>query len=248
MDSWGITDSGKVRSINQDVCKIVIDDKRGFAILVVCDGMGGANAGNIASELAADVFSDYMSDNTAMLGIDATLDDIADVVADAAVAANTAVFNKGMSDIQYSGMGTTLVSLISSNNGEIVVNIGDSRAYHITPAGISQITKDHSVVEDMVDSGELSRTEALNHPRKNLITRAVGAERFVESDIYMQTIDSGDIILLCSDGLSNIVKDDEILDVMQNSTALSSSCQALMDIALTRGAPDNVTIAVFKKS
>jgi len=244
MDSWGVTDSGKVRQNNQDVYKIIIDEDKDTAILVVCDGMGGANAGNIASELAACVFSEYVNDN---IKSDSTLDDIADIVADAAVEANTAVFNKGLYDEECSGMGTTLTALVSSKAGEVVANIGDSRAYHITPLGISQISKDHSVVEEMIDRGEITRIEAHRHPSKNLITRVVGASMYEMTDIFTQQIDTDDLILLCSDGLSNLVSDDELLGELQKYDTIRESCEALVEIALSRGAPDNVTVVIFKK-
>jgi len=244
MDSWGVTDSGKVRQNNQDVYKIVIDEDKETAILVVCDGMGGANAGNIASELAAGVFCEHVSLH---INSDSTLDDLADIVADAAVEANTAVFNKGLYDEECAGMGTTLTALVSSNAGEVVANIGDSRAYHITPLGISQITKDHSVVEEMIDRGEITRFEAHRHPSKNLITRAVGASMYEMTDIFTQNIDKDDLILLCSDGLSNLVSEEELLEKLQKYDTLRESCDALVEMALSRGAPDNVTAVIFKK-
>ncbi|MCL2627247.1 MAG: Stp1/IreP family PP2C-type Ser/Thr phosphatase [Oscillospiraceae bacterium] len=244
MNSWGITDSGKVRQNNQDVFKIVTDEEKEVTILVVCDGMGGANAGNVASELAAEVFAKHVSEH---IKADTILDDLAEIVADASVAANTAVFDKGLYEEECSGMGTTLTALVSSKDGEVVANIGDSRAYHITPLGISQITKDHSVVEEMIDRGEITRDEANKHPSKNLITRVIGANMYEITDIFTQNTDAGDIILLCSDGLSNLVSEDEMLSELQNCTNIRESCEALLELSLSRGAPDNVTVAVFKK-
>jgi len=244
MESWGITDSGKVRQSNQDVYKILIDEDKETAVLVVCDGMGGANAGNVASELAAEVFVNHVSEH---IKADTQLDDVAELVADASVAANTAVFDRGLYDEECSGMGTTLTALVSSKAGEVVANIGDSRAYHITQAGISQITKDHSVVEEMIDRGEITRIEAHRHPSKNLITRVIGVNMYEMTDIFTQNTDDGDIILLCSDGLSNLISDDEMLIELKNCTCIQESCKALVDKALERGAPDNVTAVIFKK-
>jgi len=244
MESYGVTDSGKVRQNNQDTYKIITDEEKEICILVVCDGMGGANAGNIASELAASVFSDYAHNN---IKPDTDLDDLAEIVADAAVAANTAVFDKSLYDEECNGMGTTLTALVSSKSGEVVANIGDSRAYHITPLGISQITKDHSVVEEMIDRGEITRTQAHRHPSKNLITRAVGANMYEMTDIFTQKTDDGDIILLCSDGLSNLVSDDEILKELTDNDSLQLNCENLVNKALSRGAPDNVTVVIFRK-
>lgn len=247
MDSWGETHRGKVRKVNQDVFGITVDVDRNIAILVVCDGMGGANAGHIASQLAADTFIEHVSSKTSMLDNNATLDEIADIVEDAAVASNEIVYIRGINDVKLSGMGTTLVALVSADVGEVVANIGDSRAYHITPAGISKITKDHSVVEEMIDRGEITREEAEHHPRKNLITRAIGAEAYIQADVYTQNIDTDDLVLLCSDGLSNIVSEDEILEELVNSETLEKACEALIKRALSRGAPDNITVAVFRK-
>jgi len=244
MESWGVTDNGKVRQNNQDVFKILTDEERETAIVIVCDGMGGANAGNIASELAADVFSNHV--NTS-IKTDTTLDDIAEIVADAAVAANTAVFDKSLYDEECAGMGTTLTALVSSKAGEVVANIGDSRAYHITPNGITQITKDHSVVEEMIERGEITREEAQRHPSKNLITRAVGANMYEMTDIFTQEIDVGDMVLLCSDGLSNLLTENELCEELQNCSSIREACDNLVEKALSRGAPDNVTAVIFKK-
>ncbi|MCL2079360.1 MAG: Stp1/IreP family PP2C-type Ser/Thr phosphatase [Oscillospiraceae bacterium] len=244
MDAWGITDNGKVRKTNQDVFKIHLDEQKGIAIVVVCDGMGGAAAGNIASKLACETFFEHVRD---YLNDDAQLDDISEIAANASASANTAVFNKGMNNDEYSGMGTTLTALISSKNGEAVANIGDSRAYHISESGIAQITKDHSIVEEMIDRGEIERSEAHLNPKKNLITRAIGASPYEQTDVFTQNIDTGDLIVLCTDGLSNLVMEDEILSLLKNSADLRSGCTALIDEALSRGAPDNVTVAVFRK-
>jgi len=244
MDSWGVTDNGKVRQNNQDVFKIIIDEEKEIAILVVCDGMGGANAGNVASELAADVFTSHVNEH---IKSETVLDDIAEIVADAAASANTAVFNKGLYDEECNGMGTTLTALVSSKAGEVIANIGDSRAYHVTALGITQVTKDHSVVEEMIERGEITREEARRHPSRNIITRAVGAGMYELTDVFTQEIDTGDLILLCSDGLSDLLTEDELCQQLQNCDSLSEGCEALLEKALSRGAPDNVTVVMFKK-
>jgi len=244
MESWGVTDSGKVRKHNQDVYKMLLDEDNGAAILVVCDGMGGANAGNVASELAANVFTDHVTEH---IGDYKNLRGIARTMKDAVLAANTAVFDKSLYDAEFTGMGTTLTAAVSTNDGEVVASIGDSRLYHVASGGIFQITKDHSVVEDMVDRGEISRSEARKHPRKNLITRAIGTSIYDPPDIFYLNLSSGDFILLCSDGLSNVVMDNEILQEIQRGNTVRESCEALVDMALTRGAPDNVTAVIFKK-
>ena len=244
MDLWGITNTGKVRRQNQDVFKILYDEERNVAVLVVCDGMGGAKAGNVASSLAADAFMHFMGKYVENIG---TQNDIAVKMAEAVVEANKAVYKKSTENEEYYGMGTTLTAAISTNDGEVVVNVGDSRLYHVTSYGITQITKDHSVVEDMIARGDLTRTEARRHPNRNLITKALGTSREEHPDVFFLTLNIGEYILLCSDGLSNVVLDSEILFELQNGNSVRQCCERLVDMALSRGAPDNVTAVIFRK-
>jgi len=244
MDLWGTTNCGKVRRQNQDVFKVLFDKNRNVAVLVVCDGMGGAKAGNVASSLAADTFMHYMGKYIENIGIQ---DDVAMKMADAVNDANRLVFNKSNENEEFAGMGTTLTAAISTADGEVVVNIGDSRLYHATSHCIVQITKDHSVVEDMISRGDLTRAEARRHPSKNLITRALGTSDSEEPDVFFLNVNSGDHLLLCSDGLSNLVLDSEMLFELQSGNSVRESCEKLVDMALSRGAPDNVTAVVFRK-
>ena len=142
-------------------------------------------------------------------------------------------------------MGTTLVAVLFQKDALTVVNVGDSRAYLLNQDGISAITTDHSLVEMMVQRGELSREAAKNHPGKNLITRAVGTESTVECDIYHHRVVKGDHVLLCSDGLSNLMSDQEILFEVVHGVKKNDCCQRLMRIANFRGSPDNVTVALI---
>lgn len=244
MELWGITDSGKIRRQNQDSFRTLFDEERGIAVLIVCDGMGGARAGNVASALAVDTFMAYMSSYIENIG---TISDVAVKMADAVKCANNAVYEKSISEVEFEGMGTTLTAAISTAGGEVVVNIGDSRVYHVTYSGITQITKDHSVVEDMIMRGDLTRAEARRHPNKHLITRALGTNSDEEPDVFFAELNSGDYMLLCSDGLSNVVLDSEILFEFQRGKNVRENCENLVDMALSRGAPDNVTAVVFRK-
>jgi protein phosphatase len=244
MELWGTTDSGKVRRQNQDVFKVLYDKDKDVAVLVVCDGMGGARAGNVASALAADAFMHYMGKYIEDVG---TQSDVAMKMADAVLSANKAVYDKSIMDSECEGMGTTLAAAISTDDGEVIVNVGDSRVYHATLGGIKQITKDHSVVEDMITRGDLSRADAHRHPQKNLITRALGTCEDEEPDVFFLNLKQGEYILLCSDGLSNVVLDSEILFELQHSSNVRGSCERLVELALSRGAPDNVTAVLFKK-
>jgi len=244
MELWGITDSGKVRQYNQDVFRIFSDDDKNVAVIVVCDGMGGANAGNIASEVAAEEFMRYIC--TCLDDIkDQT--DIAEIMKNAVLSANRIVFEKSLYNDDLAGMGTTMTAAVSTRHGEVAANIGDSRLYHITRDAITQITKDHSVIEEMIDRGEITRSEARRHPSKNLITRAVGTSIYEPPDIFLLNLNSGDFMLLCSDGLSNVILDSEILKEFRKNRTVQETCKALVDIALSRGAPDNVTAVIFMK-
>ena len=155
--------------------------------------------------------------------------------------ANQAVENRATEDDELSNMGTTLVSAIAYEGGAVVTNVGDSRAYYITRAGITRITKDHSLVQMMVDRGELTPEVAKSYPGKNFITRAIGTETTVLCDIFHLDVGKGDYLLLCSDGLSNLLDDQEILFEVVHGVYKQNCCKRLLNIAKNRGAPDNVT-------
>jgi len=225
----------------------MIDETKGVAVLLVCDGIGGANAGNLASKLAAEVFIDHIQKSIDEHDDISSQRDISAMMTYAVLVANTAVFNKSVEDEEFSGMGTTLTAAVSAKCGEVVANVGDSRLYYITKSEITQITKDHSIVEDMIDNGEITRNEARRHPNRNLITRALGNRIYEPPDIFLLNLSSGEYLLLCSDGLSDVVLDSEILFELQHSKSVRKSCKNLMDMALKRGAPDNVTVAILKK-
>jgi len=247
MELWGITDSGKVRKHNQDVFEMLSIEDKNIAVLVVCDGMGGAKAGNVASELAAEAFMKHMSECIEKMDEVGSQREVAVMMTEAVLFANDAVFSKSMYDEEYAGMGTTLTAAFSNGEGEVVANIGDSRLYHVTDTKISQITRDHSVVEDMIERGEITRNEARRHPSRNLITRALGTSHYEPPDIFFLNLDVGDYIILCSDGLSNVVSDNEIQFELRRGETVRKSCEMLVDMALERGAPDNVTAVILKK-
>ena len=244
MELWGVTDVGKVRHQNQDVFKTLFDDEKGIAVLVVCDGMGGAKAGDVASSLAAETFMRQIGTYIEDIG---SLSDTETWMSDAVRIANKAVFEKSAHDDDYAGMGTTLAAAMSTDDGIVIANVGDSRVYHVTNSKITQITRDHSVIEDMISRGDLTRAEARRHPSKHLITRVLGTLNNEAPDLYTITINSGEHILLCSDGLSNIVMDSEMLFELQRDLTVRECCDNLLSMALSRGAPDNVTVVIFKK-
>ena len=237
MQYWGLTDPGCVRTQNQDSYRMEMLDKNTL-LCVVCDGMGGAKSGNIASQLAVDVFTQEIKDSWK-----ASMDDEAleQMIRSAVKLANFTVYDQSQQFEEFAGMGTTLVAALISGKKAVVVNVGDSRAYHLDGDGVSQLTVDHSLVQMMLDSGELTPEEARNYPGKNLITRAIGTESSVLCDIFHKNVDRGNCLLLCTDGLSNMIDEQEILFEVVHGLDKSKCCARLLDIAKKRGAPDNVT-------
>ena len=237
MQYWGLTDPGSVRTQNQDTYYIEQLD-RNSVICVVCDGMGGAKSGNVASSLAAEVFVQEVKRSFSPLMDREKADQM---LRSAVKLANFTVYDQSQEFEEFDGMGTTLVAALVRGKKATVINVGDSRAYGITANGISQLSTDHSVVQMMVDRGELTPETAKNYPGKNLITRAVGTEPVVISDMNHLDLAKGDCLLLCSDGLSNMMDDQEILFEVVHGADKAGCCQRLLDIARKRGAPDNVT-------
>ena len=237
MQSWGLTDPGCVRKQNQDAYRIEQLD-RDTLLCVVCDGMGGAKSGNVASSLAVEVFTEEIR-RSWKRGMESDLID--QMLRSAVKLANFTVFDQAAQFEEFSGMGTTLVAVLIRGNKATLVNVGDSRIYGINRSGIRQLTKDHSLVQMMVDRGDLTPEVAKSYPGKNLITRAIGTEPLVMCDIYHKEVNKGDYLLLCTDGLSNVMDDQEILFEVVHGVHKERCCQRLLDIAKNRGAPDNVT-------
>lgn len=242
MQSWGITDPGCVRPQNQDTYKIIELD-RNTLLCVVCDGMGGAKSGNVASTLAADVFAQEISSS-----YHAAMEerDVEDLLQRAIKLANFTVYDQAREVEDFAGMGTTLVAALVRGKQVTVVNVGDSRAYAVNAEGIRQVTTDHSVVQMMVQRGELLPEQAKQYPGKNLITRAIGTETMVQCDVFPLEMEQDDALLLCSDGLSNLLDDQELLFEIVHRPQRQDCCQRLLDIAKKRGAPDNVTCVLLQ--
>ena len=237
MEAWGITDKGNVRSQNQDYYAITpLGDEALLA--VVCDGMGGAKSGNVASRLACEVFTEEILRSYKK---NMTTSEAERVLRSGANLANVSVYEHSRLSEEFRGMGTTLVAVLLRGQEALVINIGDSRAYYFDPDGVHCVTTDHSVVQYMVARGELTSEQAKNHPSKNLITRAIGPADRVLADVFILSVSRGDFFLLCSDGLSNQMADQEILFEVAHGVRQDDCCQRLLEIAKERGAPDNVT-------
>ena len=242
MQSWGITDPGCVRPQNQDAYKMEELD-RNTLLCVVCDGMGGAKSGNVASTLAVDVFSQEIriSWNSSMGD-----KDVETLLERAIQLANHTVYEQAKEVEDFAGMGTTLVAALIRGKQAYIANVGDSRAYRIDPQGIRLITTDHSVVQMMVQRGELQPEMAKKYPGKNLITRAIGTESVVECDLFQVELERENVILLCTDGLSNLLDDQELLFEVVYYGDKQDCCRRLLEIAKHRGAPDNVTCVLVQ--
>jgi protein phosphatase len=198
--------------------------------------MGGAKSGNIASRIAADAF---VNDLRLQIKPGMSHKALKAALASAVSTANTQVFDKARNDPSCYGMGTTLVGAVVTPESAAIVNVGDSRAYLIDGAGIEQITRDHSLIEDLVARGELSREEAKNHPSKNLITRVLGTDDAVIPDLYITDLREGDFLMLCSDGLTNVIEDQEVLFEILHGGDPAFACDRLTNMANSRGGPDN---------
>ena len=242
MQSWGITDPGCVRAQNQDVYKIEELDRNAL-LCVVCDGMGGAKSGNVASSLAAEVFAQEVRASY-YASMDST--DLDDLVQRAVKLANFTVYDQAREVEDFAGMGTTMVAALICGKQVTVANVGDSRAYLVNPEGVRVITTDHSLAQMMVQRGELLPEEAKRYPGKNYITRAIGTEAVVHCDLFHLEMDREDVLLLCTDGLSNLLDDQEILFEVIQRPDRQDCCHRLLDIAKNRGAPDNVTCVLVQ--
>ncbi len=237
MQAWGLTDPGCVRTQNQDNFAIKPFGTNS-CLCVVCDGMGGAKSGNIASALAMDIFVQAV-ERIRFPGM--TTQEMEQMLRIAIKQANDTVFDQAQQFADFAGMGTTLVAAYLEENNCVVVNVGDSRGYFLNWGEVRRITTDHSLVQLMMLRGELTPEQARTYPGKNLITRAIGTEPSVECDIFHLEVGKGDYLLLCSDGLSNLVDEQEILFEVIHGVHKQQCCQRLLGIAKERGAPDNVT-------
>ncbi|MCQ2483804.1 MAG: Stp1/IreP family PP2C-type Ser/Thr phosphatase [Clostridia bacterium] len=234
------SDIGRVRSSNQDYY-LAGELDNGVTWAVVCDGMGGAMGGNIASETAAKMIAEKLSS-----GYHAGMNDnsVKHLIVSAVEAANASVFSKSRTDETLSGMGTTAVVAVINSDTMYLAHVGDSRIYVLSKDSINQLTTDHSVVQMMIDNGEITREEAKDHPKKNVITRALGVEDSVRIDYAQEVYNEGETVLLCSDGLTNFLTDEEILELCRDEDSYSLA-EKLVDAANSNGGGDNITVVTI---
>ena len=220
------SDVGNVRANNEDSYKIA----QNFAI--VADGMGGHKKGEVASALAVEIVSDFISDKKCS-------------IVQAIDAANKEIYKKSQKS-DYLGMGTTVVMCLMEGDKAVFANVGDSRGYLFSQGKLVQVTKDHSLVQKLIDDGEITESEAEKREDKSVILRAVGADKDVTVDVFEKDIMSGDIIMLCSDGLSNCVKADEIALILNCEDSLQKKAEKLVETANNNGGYDNITVVLLK--
>lgn len=237
MRSYCLTDVGVKRNMNQDFV-YASDQPVGHLpnLFIVADGMGGHNAGDLASRYTVEIMVDYIESARETRPIP---------LLEAAIeAANRKVLEKSLTDRQYEGMGTTVVAATVEDGCLYVANVGDSRLYLLDDKEIEQITRDHSLVEEMVRSGQIGQDEARNHPEKNVITRAVGVKNSIRIDFFDVALYPGDRFLLCSDGLTNMVEDEEIRRLVRREVSLEAAAHRLVDEANRNGGKDNISVVL----
>lgn len=241
LKAYGIKDVGRVRSINQDYFFISEEPIGNLPnLFVVADGMGGHKAGDLASEYTVSMVREAVSKSLQTNPFQ--------ILKGAVQYANSRLLEKSRESVEYTGMGTTLVvaTVDEERNIVYVVNVGDSRLYKIGTS-IEQITQDHSLVEEMVRLGEITREEARIHPDKNIITRAIGVSERVEPDYFDTTLDAGECLLLCSDGLTNMLKDEEIKAILDEGANLRIKTAELVMAANGNGGKDNIAVILVEQ-
>ena len=236
------TDPGRVRSNNEDA--VAFDDATCTAVLA--DGMGGYNAGEIASGMATTFIKSELSRWLIEAGPAASLREVRRAIEICVDNANLAIFNSANSNANYSGMGTTLVVGVFRGNALLLGHIGDSRCYRVRAGNLVQITKDHSLLQEQIDAGLISEEQAASSSIKNLVTRAVGVDDTVQLELNEHCVEVGDLYLMCSDGLSDMVDDSAIAKIITSDTGLEQKSNQLVDAANANGGRDNISVMLVE--
>lgn len=235
MKAFGCTHTGP-RPHNEDSYGILeLDDA---LLLIVADGLGGHNAGEVASNLSVKVIKDNITEHFG------SSDDIREILTKAIEKANTEIFDLANANQEYSGMGTTVVAAIIYEGRGIIANVGDSRAYYINDFEIKQVTKDNSLVQSLLDMGAIDEGEVLSHPQKNVVLKSLGMKESVDVDFYEVYLDSKSILLLCSDGLSDTLLDNKIKEVILENETLEQTAKELIGTSLKMEGNDNITVVL----
>lgn len=236
MDNYSLTEKGKVRKNNQDSFINYFHPR--FSVFVVCDGMGGHKAGEVASKMAVESIQKSIINKK-------DRHDYEDILRESIEEANREVYDESTINDECSNMGTTVVACLVVQDKIYIGHVGDSRAYLIRNSKISRLTKDHSLVQKLLDDGAISLEEARVHPDRSTLTRALGTEVHVEVEMDIIEPEEGDIFLLCSDGLTSMVEDCEIGNIVNEADGAKESVEILVNKALEEGGLDNITISLF---
>jgi Protein phosphatase 2C. len=237
------TDRGKVRSHNEDAGGIFFKEEKGLVLAVVCDGMGGHLAGDVASQMAAGKMEKAWMGHSAISSPEEGEAFFRENIA----AINTEIYQHSLQHEDCAGMGTTLVAALCAGSFATVASIGDSRCYVYNSEGLHQVTEDHSLVNELVKSGQISEEDAEHHPRKNILLRALGTEPSVEADIFTIPFAPGDYLILCSDGLSNKVSRKEMEEILRMENPIEEKAEKLIGLANENGGEDNITVAILHR-
>lgn len=239
MKTFSMTDAGKRRDLNEDYM-FASETAVGKLpnLFIVADGMGGHKAGEYASKMAVETIVESIQNSDS--------GPIAAIMKKAIGEANQKVLKESIIDLEKEGMGTTIVAAMIKDDKLVAANVGDSRLYIVNGSTIKQITTDHSLVEEMIRSGRIARSEARNHPDKNKITRAVGVFPRIDIDFFEVTVMPGDTILMCTDGLTNMVEDDEIRRIILSQRDMVEKAETLVEAANKNGGTDNITVLLIE--
>ncbi|NMA87444.1 MAG: Stp1/IreP family PP2C-type Ser/Thr phosphatase [Tissierellia bacterium] len=242
MDIGVRTDTGRIRENNQDSYYLPSEESK--PLFIIADGMGGHKAGEIASNLAINIISENFNDFLNKGNINEK--NIKNNIIESFNEANEKIYRKAMKEEECSGMGTTVVLAYISDENLYIGHVGDSRAYSLYGEEFLQITEDHSLVEELIKNGSISKEEAKTHPQRNIITRAVGTSRDIDVDILVLPKTAVEILLLCTDGLTSMLDDNEIKDTLINSENMQIACDRLVQFSNDKGGYDNITVLALE--
>lgn len=241
MVKGAISDIGKIRDKNQDA--YYISSGNDLELYIVADGMGGHRCGEIASSMALDIVKEQFLDFNKKIN---SKDDILKFIKHSIEEANIKIYLKSLEMKECQGMGTTMTLAYIFKDNILLGHVGDSRAYIIEKEDIRQVTEDHSYINELLKNGTITLEEARTHPKKNMITRAVGSSSKLEVDVIEEKYEVGDILLLCSDGLFNMLDEEDIKEVFNREKSMQNACEILTTMANEKGGLDNITIVAIK--
>lgn len=243
LEAFGSSDVGCVRELNEDCfCIKLFDENKDRGFFILADGMGGHNAGEVASQTVIK----FIADNLRDLPEIKSTEEISSRLREAIEGANEHVYRMSVENSEQRGMGTTVVAVVLWDGVAYVANVGDSRAYAVHKKDISQITTDHSIVEELVIRGTITKEEAKHHPQKNIITRAVGTDSYVKVDLFEHKCVKDSSMILCSDGLCSMVDDEDICEIVRQEKKSENIVCKLIDAAKNSGGLDNITVICIR--